>query len=213
MAKRKSNKSEFFNLNFSTVDDNHITEDMPRASQLTRLREEEENRLIKQELTDQSNQIKKQGKKIEDLGSQLDKQRSKNLEVLTIFVSLFTFISIQVQLLANTNKEISVPLSLLLLGGLLLFSSLLVVITTMFNTAKFWIALVVAILSAIALYLSWQTYQTYESKQDICSHIKLLLEDPQSPAVKTNLEERKSIACNITNDTDPTNGNVVKQLQ
>jgi len=57
--------------------------------------------------------------------------RNKNLETLAIFVALFTFASLSFQMFANVNKTYWVPLSLILLGGLTLFCSILASISSL----------------------------------------------------------------------------------
>ena len=69
--------------------------------------------------------------RLDNLADEITNSRNKNLETLAIFVALFTFASLSFQMFANVNKAFWVPLGLILLGGLTLFCSILIGVSSL----------------------------------------------------------------------------------
>lgn len=61
-----------------------------------------------------------------EIRKEIKDNTSKSLELLGIFVALFTFVSVEFQLFRSSAQTLIVPLSLIIAGGLIMFLSLLV---------------------------------------------------------------------------------------
>lgn len=116
--------------------------------------------------------IDKLQEKVAGLARVVEGQKSKNLEILAIFGALFTFITIQVQQLSFANKETGIFVGILALGGLMLFSAILVLATTFRQWWKTVISIILIVLSIVILFAGWQSFNKYLSQQDTCTYLK-----------------------------------------
>jgi hypothetical protein len=88
-------------------------------------------KLIKKYDADLGKHKRKTDKALSDIERGLLNVKEKNFEMLSVFVALFTFVSLEFSVFRSTDKSMLVPLSLVVLGGVILFVLLL---TMLFNT-------------------------------------------------------------------------------
>lgn len=133
-----------------------------------------------QELKAEVNTLKEEAQKTKDETDIIKKENSnaqaKQLEITALIVALFTFVSLQLQIVANISKVFFVPLSLLTLGGLLFFVAMLSLVnaTRLYENRRTYVTVTgtFAVVGCVMVFLSWCEYNTALINQDNCRAIQ-----------------------------------------
>jgi len=115
-----------------------------------------------------------QNREIPTLKKAYAQTTAKNLEMLTIFVALFTFVSIQFQAFSNANRGLLVPISFVIGGALLVLISTLSLLINGWskNEKPRNIIRILIIASGITgLALGYGAYTKYLDQQNTCPNL------------------------------------------
>lgn len=169
MHKNKNSRSRFY----TTEKGSNNVETLKSSSleTLQKFRHENLNAFVGDQIKDASGLKKEQEKltnSFKNLKGEVNKIKAGNVELLAIFVALFTFVSVQFQAIINADNAIVPTISSMTMWGLIAITSFIVMVSSFNEKLKLIVATIVLLVSMLLLYQTNQAYQSYLLARSEC---------------------------------------------